>query len=254
MKSLRLSLVLAILLIAITPEIVSAQYSSNNYQTNEYQFGIGGDPEVTSPNYKAQAAAGALGVGNVLGTAYQSYTGFLTPNEPFLEFGIDTSSVDLGVLDTTCTQSGAADFHVRAYLDSGYTIRSMSQPPSMSSGPNNHTLAAKTSLGSPSLGAEEFGINLTGANNLGANDCAGSHSFGSSSSPQPDGTFATGQAATGYNTVNQFKYNAGDVIAESNANGWGLTNYTISYIANISVLTPAGSYSAVQDLVAVATY
>ena len=239
---------------AVVPKIVSAQYSSSNYQTNEYQFGTGGDPEVSSTNYKAQAAAGALGVGNVLGTAYQSYTGFLTPNEPFLEFGIDTSSVNLGVLDTTCTQSGAANFHVRSYLDSGYTVRAMSQPPTMTSGPGSHTLAAKPSIGAPILGTEEFGINLTGANNLGANDCAGAHNFGSSPSPQPDGTFATGQAASGYDTVDNFQYSPGAVIAESNANGWGLTNYTISYIANISVLTPAGAYNAVQDLVAVATY
>jgi hypothetical protein len=95
------------------------------------------------------------------------------------------------------------------------------------------------------VGTEEFGINLVDNS---------SPNIGSDPSPQPDGTFATGQAATGYGTQNQFKYNAGDVIAESNGSGWGLTNYTISYIANISVLTPAGSYSAVQDLVAIATY
>jgi hypothetical protein len=243
-KISRFGVALLILIFLIVPKVVSAQYSSTNYQTNEYQFGTGGDPEVTSTNYKAQAAAGALGVGNVLGTAYQSYTGFLTPNEPFLEFGIDTSSVNLGVLDTGSTKTGTADFHVRAYLDSGYTIRSMSQPPSVTSGAS-HTLTAKTTLGAPSVGTEEFGINLVDNS---------SPNIGSDPSPQPDGTFATGQAATGYGTQNQFKYNAGDVIAESNGSGWGLTNYTISYIANISVLTPAGSYSAVQDLVAIATY
>jgi hypothetical protein len=110
----------------------------------------------------------------------------------------------------------------------------------------SHTLTAKTTLGAPSIGTEEFGINLV------ANTAP--TSFGSNPSPQPDGTFATGQAATGYDTTNNFQYSQGAVIAESNANGWGLTNYTISFIANISVLTPAGAYSAAQDLVAVATY
>ncbi|HEX5395315.1 MAG TPA: hypothetical protein VFW52_03140 [Candidatus Saccharimonadales bacterium] len=246
MKSLRLSLVLVILLVVITPKIVSAQYSSNNYQTNEYQFGTGGDPQVTSPNYQAQAGIGSLGVGTVSGTAYQSYTGFLTPNEPFLELGIDTSSVNLGVLDTGSTKTGSANFHVRSYLDSGYTVLSVSQPPTVTSGAGSHTLAAKASLGAPAPGTEEFGINLV------ANTSP--TTFGNDPSPQPDNTFATGQAAAGYGTQNQFKYNPGDVIAQSNANGWGLTNYTISYIANISLLTPAGSYSAEQDLVAVATF
>jgi hypothetical protein len=115
----------------------------------------------------------------------------------------------------------------------------------MTSGSGSHQLAAKTSLGIPQPGTEEFGMNLVDNS---------SPNIGADPSPQPDGTFATGQAATGYDTPNEFQYSPGATIAESNASGWGLTNYTISYIANISVLTPAGSYSAAQDLVAIATY
>jgi hypothetical protein len=119
----------------------------------------------------------------------------------------------------------------------------------MTSGASHTLCAMGTDVGclstTASPGTEQFGINLVDNS---------SPNIGSDPSPQPDGTFATGGAATGYATLNQFKYNAGDVIAQSNANGWGLTNYTISYIANISVLTPAGSYSEVQDLVAIATY
>jgi hypothetical protein len=103
-----------------------------------------------------------------------------------------------------------------------------------------------TSQGSPTPGTEQFGINLV-ANTSPV-------SFGADPSPQPDSSFASGQAATGYDTTNQFKYNVGDTIAQTQSNGWGLTNYTISYIANIAVLTPAGKYSAVQDMVAVTTY
>jgi hypothetical protein len=33
-----------------------------------------------------------------------------------------------------------------------------------------------------------------------------------------------------------------------------LTNYTIAYIANASIITPAGTYNMTQDLVAIATY
>jgi hypothetical protein len=48
----------------------------------------------------------------------------------------------------------------------------------------------------------------------------------------------------------------GGTIAKtpSGSSGWGLTNYTISYIANASIITPAGRYVMVQDLVAIATY
>ena len=248
-------------LVVLWSPLAAAQYTSPSYQVNEYLFGSGGELDASSLNYKAQSSVGNLGVGNVSGTSYQAYSGFLTPNEPFLELGIDSSLVNLGTLDTACTQTGAATFHVKAYVNNGYTIQTVSQPPTMTSGAASHTLTSKTSQGATSVGSEEFGINLAGTNNLGSSDCAGAHNFGSSPSPQPDSSFANGQAASGYDTANQFKYNSGDTIACSgvsapcaSGSGWGLTNYTISYIANIAPLTPAGSYRMIHDLVAVTTY
>jgi hypothetical protein len=225
-----------------------AQYSSNNYKSNEVFFGSGGDNNQSSSHYSASVSAGALGVGNYASTNYKAFSGFLTPNEPFLELQIDTASVSMGTVDPATTRTGQADFHVRAYIDTGYTVQTVSQPPSYTSGSATHTLKAMTSLGSSAAGTEQFGINLV-HNTSPAN-------FGNNPSPQPDGTFATGVAATGYDTANQYKYNVGDVVAQtpSGSNGWGLTDYTISYMANASILTPAGDYQMVQDLVAVATF
>lgn len=225
-----------------------AQYSSGNYKANEIFFGNGGDNNQSSSNYKAGISSGALGVGNYASTNYRAYSGFLTPNEPFLEMGIDTSSVDMGVLDPASTNTGSAIFHVRAYINTGYTVQTVSQPPSYTSGATTHTLTAKSTLAAPSVGVEEFGINLV--------HNTAPVSFGSDPSPQPNGTFATGVAAAGYNTANQFKYHVGDVVAQtpSGSSGWGLTIYTISYIADSSILTPAGNYSMLQDLVVIATY
>lgn len=233
--------------------VALAQYSSSNYKANEIQFGAGGDTGQSSANYKAQASVGSLGVGQASSANYQAYSGFLTPNEPFLEMQIDSTTVNLGNLSTTATATGTAAFHVRAYIDSGYTVQTVSQPPTTTSGSQSHTLAAMTSLGTSTIGTEQFGINLR-ANTSPA-------TFGADPANQPSNTYAFGQAASGYNTVNQYKYNPGDIIACSgsggtcgNASGWGLTNYTIAYIANISLVTPAGNYSMTQDLVAIATY
>lgn len=231
-----------------------AQYTSSNYKANEVYFGTGGDNGQASSNYKAQASVGTLGVGNYKSTNYQTFSGFLTPNEPFLELQIDTAgTVNLGTLSTTATATGTADFHVRAYVNSGYTVQTMNQPPSYISGAGSHTLTAM-SLGSAATGTEQFGINLV-HNTSPAN-------FGNDPSPQPDNTYATGIAAPNYNTTNQFKYGVGDVVACTGSSGtcggtvsgWGLTLFTISYIANINSVTPAGTYTAVQDLVAIATY
>lgn len=246
----RLSLITGALLLAalLSSGLASAQYNSSNYKANEVFFGAGGDNNQSSANYNASVSAGALGVGQTSSANYQAYSGFLTPNEPFLELQIDTTTVDLGVLDTSTARTGTAQFHVRAYIDSGYTVQTLSQPPSYTSGTQTHTLKAMTSLGGSAAGTEQFGINLV-HNTSPAN-------FGTNPSPQPNGTFATGVAAAGYSTTNQYKYNAGDTIAQTPAgsSGWGLTSYTISYIANSGAFTPAGSYTMVHDLAVIATF
>jgi hypothetical protein len=243
--SLCAGIVAAVVILATRPGL--AQYSSTNYSTNEVFFGAGSDTNQSSPNYQASVSAGSLGVGNYAGTNYKAYSGFLTPNEPFLEMQIDSTSVNLGTLDTTTANTGTATFHVRAYVDSGYTVQTVSQSPTYTSGVHTHRLAAML-LGPSVPGTEQFGINLV-HNTSPVN-------FGADPSPQPSSTFATGVAASGYNTANQFKYQPGNIIAQTpaGASGWGLTNYTISYIANISLLTPAGNYTMAHDLVIVATY
>lgn len=245
-KSLRLALSFLTATVLLLPLTVYAQYNSSNYSTNEVLFGTGGDLDTSSTNYKAQTSTGALGVGDVSSSNYRAYSGFLTPNEPFLEMGIDTSTVNLGYLDVASTNTGEATFHVRTYLDSGYTIQTVSQPPTLTSGVATHTLAGMNTPATPSVGVEQFGINLR-ANTTPT-------TFGADPVPFPDSSFAAGQAASGYNTSNQFKYVVGDIIAQTGSSGWGLTTFTISYIANMKLDTPAGNYTMVHDLVVVATY
>ena len=252
MKRLSLSLALAAITTLFFSGLAFAQYSSTNYQSNEVFFGSGGDNNQSSANYSANASVGALGVGNSSSANYQAYSGFLTPNEPFLSMQVNTSTVSLGTLSTSSPATGTATFTVTAYVDSGYTVQTVSSPPSYTSGSGSHTLIGMA-LGGSTPGTEQFGINLR-SNSLPV-------SQGADPSPQPSSTFANGQAATGYSTPDQYKYNAGDIIACSGASapcsassGWGQTIFTISYIANISLITPAGNYSVNQDLVAVATY
>jgi hypothetical protein len=243
MKRVMLCLVLTVALSLVAGSHVFAQYVSPSYKAEETFFGGGGELDASSSSYKAQSSVGALGVGYGSSTSYQAYSGFLTPNEPFLEMTVNTSLVDLGVLDSTAAKTGNANFTVRAYTNSGYTVATVSPPPQTSTGV---TLTPMSSLGASSVGTEQFGMNLR-ANTSPA-------TFGADPTLQPDSTFADGHAATGYSTVNQYKYNQGDVIAQTNTSGWGQTTYTISYIANITSITRAGAYSMAQDLVVVPTY
>ena len=220
--------------------------SSSSYRVEETQFGTGGDVNMNSPAYNAQGFGGSTGVGSSSSTNYDAESGFLTPSEPFLEFVVETSSVDLGTLTPTTTGTGTSTFYVRTYLSGEYVVITMSSPPTSENGTQLTPLA---SGGASTVGSNQFGINLVdnSSPNIGANP-----------DNIPDSTFADGGAATGYGTVNQFRYNVGDVIARaavtSGRQAVGRTNYTVSYIANVSGVSTAGTYQMIHDMVVVATY
>lgn len=234
-----------VILIALTLSIpVHAQPSSStNYQVDEAFFGTGGEVNAGSASYQAQGGLGSLGVGESSSTNYGAFGGFITPADEYLELVVNQASIDLGNLSPSATATGTGTFHVRAYINGSYNVYTVSQPPTNESGVQ---LDGMTSAAAPSTGTEQFGMNLVDNS---------SPNIGSDPVRQPDNTFANGEAAPGYNSPNNFKYVVGDIIARSGTGrAWGQTNFTISYIANISNITQAGVYVMHHDLVVVATF
>ena len=229
--------------------VLAAQSSSSSYQVNEVQFGAGSSLNSSSANYKAQQSLGSSAGGSIKSANYYASAGYLTPNAPFLEMVVNAATINLGTLTTAAVSTGTATFHVRAYVDSGYTVVSMNDPPVNEEG---KFLATIPTAAASSAGTEQFGINLV--NNLTTCTTPAPANFGADPVPVPDSSYATGQASTGYNTCGKFQYNKGNTIAQSNVNGWGETDYTISYVANVNSITKAGKYTMTQDLVAVATF
>jgi hypothetical protein len=250
MKRWWLGVVLGGLMVAVGSGAAwAAQSQSTNYSVNEVQFGAGGQLNASSANYKAQQSLGSSAGGITKSANYWAEAGYLTPNVPFLELKVDAANIDLGILSSVSATTGTATFHVRTYVDSGYVVMSMNNPPQNESGAY---LATNSSPTASSAGTEQFGINVV--RNLTSCATPAPANFGADPMEQPDNSYANGQAAGGYNTCGLFKYVKGDVIAQTSGNGWGQTDYTISYIVNIAPLTKAGSYKMTQDLVAVATY
>lgn len=225
------------------------QSKSANYQVNEVEFGAGGLLKGRSSNYQAQLNLGNTTGGSTKSASYWSQAGFLTPNAPFLEMIVSPANIDLGNLSASATSSGTAHFSVRAYTDSGYTVVTANNPPTQEDGKPLKALISPTASSS---GTEQFGMNLVA--NSTTCPTPSPANFGANPAPIPNSAYANGHAASGYDTCGLFKYSKGDVIAQSGSNGWGETDYTISYIANISTVTYAGKYNMTQDLVAVATY
>ncbi|MCU0667198.1 MAG: hypothetical protein MUF85_01095 [Patescibacteria group bacterium] len=216
-------------------------HTSPSYGVDEVFFGSGGVNDANSANYNARASLGDLGVGNSASSLYQAYGGFTTTDEPFLEFVVNASTVDLGVATNSNASTGSATFTVKAYLAEGYVVATTSDPPKN----GTYTLAGMPTTDISSPGTEQFGINLranTSPTNIGADPVQ-----------IPDASFSFGQVSNGYNTVNQFRYVKNEIIAFSNSSS-GITQYTMTYLMNINETTPAGTYIMNHNLVATATY
>jgi len=245
-SSINNMLFIGLLMLTLSFCIVSNTYAqpkhtSPSYGVEEVYFGAGGVTDANSANYNARASLGDTVVGNSGSSLYQIYGGYTTTDVPFLEFTISQVAVDLGTQSVASTSSGSAIFTVKAYLSSGYVVQTVSDPPKNSS----YTMATPNSPTPPTVGVEQFGMNLranTAPNTIGADPVQ-----------IPDASFSYGQVGPGYDTPNMYKYNKNDNIAFSNKSS-GVTQYTITYIMNVSNLTPSGVYTMDQSLVATATY
>lgn len=239
---------------------VAQQSSSSNYQVNEVFFGTGGSntclewAQNAGKTYCAKQSAGELTVGNTRGNAYQAQAGFNTDRTPWIGASIvGSNTVNLGVLNPDETHTGTAQFKVSAYLSHGYVVQIVGPSPTNS----GRSLATMNNAAS-TTGTEQFGMNLR-ANTL---STATPNTFGADPAqdpdypPQPFG-FGAANHDTGsgqiYDVANQFRYASGDIIARS-ASSSSYTLYTMSYIANISAITPAGEYRANHSIVATATF
>ena len=240
-----LTFVTAVSILFFSYPVFAQTSTSTSYQITESAFGSCGDVNVNSASYNARGSAGALGVGESSSASTAAFAGNINPTDEYLEMVVNTTTVNLGTLSNAATSSGTGTFYVRTYLNGGYTVQTISDPPTNESG---FSLAAKSALAAPIIGTEEFGINLV----LNTSPAIGANPF-----KQPDNTtnYATGVAAAGYNTTNNFKYVKNDIIAQSGAGrAWGQTDFTISYIVNISAITRAGLYQMAHTLVVITTF
>lgn len=234
--------VLGILLaFSIAPVAQAAQSSSSNYSVNEVFFGTGGELNACSTSYCSKQSAGETTVGNTSSTNYQAQGGFNTDRYPSLEFVVNSTNINLGVLTPGTTATATSTFSVKSYLSSGYVVQTVGNPPTNS----GHQLTPLATPTASNSSAEQFGINLV-ANTSPA-------TFGANPSQNPSVAFGFGTAASGYDTPNQYKYANGDVVAQSLKSS-GETDYTVSYIFNTTALTPGGTYTMSHVLVATATF
>lgn len=215
--------------------------SSQSYRLEESFIGPGGTVESSSASYKESSTAGDIGVGETLSANYKAQAGFNTTDDPRLVMIVNTSSINFGQLSTAVTTTATSTFSVLNYTAHGYAVFTIGAPPSIP----GYTLTGVNPTTTSQVGVEQYGINLK------ANTSP--ISFGAEPVQVPSGSFSFGAASSGYNTANNYRYVAGEQIAESLQTS-GETDFTISYIVNASNTTPAGAYQGTQSLVVVGTY
>jgi len=211
---------------------------SSSYQFSESYIDSGSMTDSSSNSYKTTNATGDLVVGNTSSSGYQIETGSQTTNDPSLSFSLDSAGGVFGSFTPTEPTVTTASFSVSNYTSFGYIVQIIGTPPTN----NTHTIAAMTDAGSSQIGIEQFGINLvanTSPKTVGAD---------------PDnGQFGFGVATDNYKVANQFRYVSGDTIAQAPKSS-GVTIYTISYLVNVSSVTPGGQYVSEQTIIITGTY
>jgi hypothetical protein len=214
---------------------------STNFQFQETSLGGTGLFNSSSTNYQtAGTAGGILGLGNSASSNFQVNAGNITTNDPALAFGITNSAANFTDFSPALASTATASFQVVDYTSYGYIVQVIGTPPTK----GTHTITAMgtTSPAPSQVGTEQFGMNLvanTSPTSLGAN---------------PDhGQFGFGSAASNYGTANNYRFVSGETIASAPKSS-GVSTYTISYVVNVSSLTPGGQYASSQTLICTGTY
>jgi len=238
--------------------------TSTSYRIVEGEVGGNGQFNSTSTggnftfNPSADDGGSSLGenaVGNGASTSFQTKSGFDTTAQPSLTMIVNTSLVAFGALSLVTAKTATATFSVKDYTSFGYVVQIVGSPPSN----GGHALAGMDSQSANSTGCsptcasnngvEQFGINLR----LNASPAA----VGADPVPIPSSAFSLSNPSVviplPYRTADAYRYFSGDTIASAPSSS-GETDYTISFMANMSSVSPGGTYGGGMTLVATGTY
>ncbi len=233
--SVFLALVYCVTLIVPTAHAETLQ--SSNYKFDESTVGAGGLVQANSANYQSNSSVGDLAVGSNASGNFQTGNGSTTTNDPALSFTVNNAA-SFGSFSPGSATVTTASFSVSNYTSYGYVVQIVGNPPNN----GTHTLPAMATTGVSQIGVEQFGINLV-ANTLPSSVGANPN----------NGQFGFGLASTNYATSNRYRYVSGETVASAPKSS-GVTIYTISYLINVTSLTPGGQYTSDQTIIVTGTY
>lgn len=203
--------------------------------------GVTGDTQITN---SATTGNHTIAIAGAFGDSGNIMVNLLTDDQvavsstvaETLTFALGATSVALGTLSNSAVVSSSHTVTLATNAVSGLVLTVSGS--TLTSGSN--TINAMATAAASAVNTEQFGINakLNTTPNVGA-ECSG--------------TSPIAAAATGYSTVNNFKFVTADTVISSSA-GINSTSCTISYIASITAATEAGSYTTTLTYNATANF
>jgi len=166
----------------------------------------------------------------------------------------DCSTVTTGAVafnqlfSPTDTATASSQMAASTNAGAGYVITV--NGPTLTSGAN--TVSAMNTSTTGVRGTSQFGINLK-LNTTATSTVA----VGAEVAAASNGTNYRGQAVTGYNAVDNFKFTTGDSVADSANGGAGGSDaqiFTASYIVNVTGSQPAGTYTTTLTYICTPTF
>ena len=156
---------------------------------------------------------------------------------PVLTFAISSNAVGLGTLSAGSTASSSHTIAVSSNAAGGFAVTY--NGPTLTSG--SSTIPAYSSQSSSVVGTAGFGINLRAntSPSVGADVITNAGTCG---------------VASDYGTANKFTWIPSVATAVTNVTAPADCVYTVSYVANINTVTPAGAYTSATTYIATGTF
>lgn len=187
----------------------------------------------TMPESLVFCAGGTVGTTSGVPDCSTSTSGAVTFNQLF---------------SPTDTATAISQMAASTNAGSGYNITV--NGPTLTSGSNTVTAMGASTTGV--RGTSQFGLDLK------ANTTATSTpAVGTEVAPAANGTNYRGQAITGYNAADNFKFTDGDSVANSANGGAGGSDaqiFTVAYIVNVPGSQPAGTYTTTLTYICTPTF
>ncbi|MBU4338688.1 hypothetical protein KKB43_01150 [Patescibacteria group bacterium] len=206
-------------------------------QDGKWDFSLFDNGATASTAYCLRAVKSDGSVLNTYTVVPQITTSATAPAQS-ITFSLGATSLPLGALSSTAATTGSHTINVATNAANGMSVTVSGT--TLTSAAGGFTITACATGCTSITNSEQFGINLKDnvTPNIGL---------------EASGIAPIGAAATGYATVDNFRFASGEIIASSSG-AINDTTFTISYLVNISAATEAGSYTTNLTYVATGTF